>query len=431
MTPQRCLRGGGFRRLAGLPVVWLSVAFFGGAAPAMGAVPVRAVTIEGAAIEARWAGVTAEGAVTLAVDGQEKQFPPSELMLLRFGDAAATQPTTTNSRPAGTRHTAPPPAASQPATVYLADGNVLHGTIIGGDARNITLQTPLVPELKLPLIRLAAVRLMPGSHPAAEEAFQKELTARDPTEDTLLIVREDRVTALKGVTESLGAGSGSFRWRERSVPLRPETAYGIVFAAGVQKPARPQATATLRDGSTWAGRLAGGDADSVRVELSEGLTVDLPVGQLSEIRFRSDRVVFLSDLKPAAYTFEPFSTTRWPYRRDRSVANRPLRIGDQQFERGLGMHSKSTLEYELPDAFSQFAAVIGIDAAVAPLGHVVFRVTADGSEVFNSGPVTGRDPPRTINVPISGAKRIQLIVDFGEELDIGDQADWGNARLIK
>jgi hypothetical protein len=387
--------------------------------------PVRAVDIEGAAVQGIWSGVSPDGAVVLDQDGRRKEVPPGELMLLRWAAPPVSPPVET--RPTASR----PAPASQPAAVFLTDGNHLQGTVIGGDARHIVFKTALVPELTLPLDRVAAVRLMPREHPAAAEAFSKALAARDPAEDTLLIVRDDRVTALKGVTESLAPSGGSFKWRQRRVPIRADNAYGIIFAAGVQKPAPQPAMATLIDGSTWAGRLVGGDAKSVSIELAGGLKVPLPVKQISEIRFRSDRVLFLSDLEPAEYVFEPFSTTRWPYRRDRSVANRLMRIGDQSFDRGIGMHSKSTLTYDLPGEFSRLAAVIGIDAGAAPLGNAVFRVTADGKEVFNSGPVTGRDAPRPINVSVAGAKRVQLIVDFGEDLDIGDQADWGNVRLVK
>jgi hypothetical protein len=355
------------------------------------------------------------GAVVLGQDGQKKEFPPEELMLLRWAEPPASRPA----------------SASQTTAVHLNDGGFVQGTIIGGDARHVILRTPQIPELKLPLERLAALRLMPREHPAAAEAFAKVLATRDASQDTLLVVREDRITALKGVTESLAPEGGTFKWRDRSVPIRPDSVYGLVFAAGVQKPPAPQARALLKDGSIWAGQLAGGHPDSVSLELAGGLQVTLPVAELCEIRLRSDRVVFLSDLDPAEYAFEPFATTRWPYRRDRSVANRPLHIGGQGFERGLGMHAQSTLTYDLPGEFNRLAAVIGIDAGAAPLGNVIFRVIADGKEAFNSGPVTGRDAPRPINVPIAGARRVQLIVEFGEDLDIGDQADWGNARLIK
>ena len=62
---------------------------------------------------------------------------------------------------------------------------------------------------------------------------------------------------------------------------------------------------------------------------------------------------------------------------------------------------------------------------------MIFRVIADDEEVFTCGPVTGRDEPRPILVAIGGAKTFKLVVDFGEDLDVGDQANWGNLRLLK
>ena len=61
----------------------------------------------------------------------------------------------------------------------------------------------------------------------------------------------------------------------------------------------------------------------------------------------------------------------------------------------------------------------------------VFRVHADDKIVYDSGPVTGRDKPRPVLVSIEDAEHLKLEVDFGEALDVGDQANWANVRLIK
>jgi len=203
------------------------------------------------------------------------------------------------------------------------------------------------------------------------------------------------------------------------------------MAVGRSTPPPAQALCSLRDGCTWAGQIAGIEADSLRLRLSMGTVLSLPIEQMSEIRFRSDRVLFLSDLTPAKYEFEPFGATRWPYRVNRSVANRPIRTGGQSFDRGIGVHSRSVLTYDVPQGFRQLAATIGIDDAVGSQGNVVFRVLADGKEVFSSGPVTGRDAPRPLLASVGGARQIQLVVEYGDDLDIGDQADWGDVRLIK
>jgi len=375
---------------------------------------VRAITIEGKAIEAVFSGVDPAGAILLERSGATTALPPATLMSLRWADSG----------PVG-------PPGSLPVVVYLADGSRMPARIIGGDARHLELQTCPAPRLKIPLAELAALRFATPEHAGGREAFDKALADRDPSQDTLFVLRGDRLAVLRGVTESLGPAGGSFRWRNRSVPIAPDTVYGLVFAAGLTRAPRTQAVCRLRDASIWAGRITGGSAEKIALELAGGLTITLEVSQLMEIQFQSDRVVFLDDLEPASYQFEPFAVTRWPYRVNRSAANRPIRIGDEHFARGIGVHSQATLVYRLPDGFSRFAAVIGIDEAVGPLGSVVFRVMADDREVFNSGPVTGGDPPRPILVPIHAARRLQLTVDFGDRLDVGDQADWAEARLIK
>ena len=82
-----------------------------------------------------------------------------------------------------------------------------------------------------------------------------------------------------------------------------------VFRDGLD---HPEGIAVHPDGSIWAGRIAGIGADSLRLQLSSGALLDLPIGQISEIAFHSHRVVFLSSLTPAGYDHEPFGATRWP-----------------------------------------------------------------------------------------------------------------------
>ncbi len=376
---------------------------------------VRALTIDGKTIEGAWSGIDAQGRLVIAADQDRHTLAPDETMLLAWPDAKPAEP-----------------PAEFPTALHLADGSILPIRITGADAKSIVIATPFAPELRIPLAELAAVRYARQEHAEAREAFETALAGRATSEDVLVVVRDGQVTALRGVTESLTPGSAAFRWRNRSVPIDPASAYGIVFARGVQSGERPDALCLLRDGSAYAGRLTGWNPDTVEWRMTADARLRLPIRELREIRFRSDRVVFLGDLDPAEYAFEPFLPgTRWPYRVDRSVANRTMRIGDQTFERGIGVHAQSKLVYDLADSYKQLAAIIGIDEGAGPRGNVVFRVLADGKEAFNSGPVTGRDEPRPILVPIEGAKRVELVVEFGEELDVGDQADWANARLIK
>jgi len=392
----------------------LLVAYLTTAVPS--ALAVRGVTIDGQTVEGQWSGPGGEGQIRIEAGGSTKVLGLDELLSLkwRFAQTApASQP------------------QSMPLHVRLRDGTRVSARLLSGNADRLELETPWTKSLAVPLASLAAV-CHPGSQSQAlQEASDQAWADRKPDEDQLLLFRNDRVTTLRGALESLGADGGSFRWRDRSVSFAAQEAFAVVMAVGQSTPSPAPAVCSLRNGCTWAGRITGIEANSLRLRLTIGNVLDLPIGQISEIRFRSDRVTFLSDLTPAKYEFEPFGATRWPYRVNRSVANRPIRIGDQSFDQGIGVHSHSVLTYDVPQGFCRLAATIGIDQAVGGQGNVIFRVLADGKEVFNSGPVTGADPPRPLLATIDGARQIQLIVEFGDDLDIGDQADWAGVRLIK
>jgi hypothetical protein len=390
---------------------------------AAAAAPVRALTIEGNVIEGDWMGMQGDK-LKLSVEGKETLLEPAQIMGLHWV-GATSRPSTA---PAAT---APGEADNDWATVHLADGSCFPARVAASDRETLKLQTDLVPELELPLSRLAAVRFSADGASPAAKPFGEALAARDPTEDTLIVAHEGKVNTLRGVLESLQGGGAKFKWRGRSVNVDRSRIFGLVLATGAGAPDAPPVRCILNNGSIWAGRLTGGDADTIQLQLAAGPTLEVSTELLENIRFKNDQLQFLSDIEPANYEFTPWAATRWPYRKDRSAANRPLRVGGQVFDRGIGMHSRSVLTYTLDGSWRQFAATVGIDDAVGSRGNVVFRLRLDGREAFDSGPVTGRDEPRTVLLELNGAKTLQLEVDFGEELDVGDQANWCSARLIK
>jgi len=51
--------------------------------------------------------------------------------------------------------------------------------------------------------------------------------------------------------------------------------------------------------------------------------------------------------------------------------------------------------------------------------------------LFDSGEIGGTDGARDIIVDVAGVKTLTLTVEYGEGLDVSDQADWGDVRLIR
>ncbi len=72
----------------------------------------------------------------------------------------------------------------------------------------------------------------------------------------------------------------------------------------------------------------------------------------------------------------------------------------------------------------------GIDDRVRPAGNVRLVISGDDRELF-AQTVTGSDEPLALNVDITGVKRLKILVDFGEQLDLADCLDLCDARITK
>ncbi len=384
----------------------------------------RLLTIEGATRSGTIARATADDLTINGDDGSERTLAYDELLQLE----------------STARRSDPPPKGAL-NTLHLADGGRLLGEITGATDDGITVVVPTLggTPRRLSFEALAGIRLFDQPHKRAEEVFTTERARRVPGHDVVILVRDGQVHTFKGSIESLapadpdrpGRIRGRFQVGDQEVELNPQTLYAIVFASGLDEVAPGPMTLDLTTGERVTGRLRSADPERFTFAHGQGAPTALPWSRCRRITFRNPRVAFLSDLEPTAVHQTPYLNVSWPMRLDRSVANHPLRLGGKTYPKGLGMHSACRVTYQLGDGYRQFAADVGIDDAVRPRGSVVFRVLTDGKERFQSGEITGRDDPKTILVDIAGATTLTLVVDFGQDADLGDHADWAGARVIK
>jgi hypothetical protein len=142
-------------------------------------------------------------------------------------------------------------------------------------------------------------------------------------------------------------------------------------------------------------------------------------------------VVYLSDLTAEGYRHLPFLSQSWPYKNDANVVGTQLRAGGHPVTKGIGMHSAGRLTYRLDKRFRKFEADVALDDQVGDGGAVVFGVYADDKLAWKSDMIRGGMRPLPVSVDINGAKRLSLIVEFGERGDELDRANWLDARLTQ
>ena len=114
---------------------------------------------------------------------------------------------------------------------------------------------------------------------------------------------------------------------------------------------------------------------------------------------------------------------------DRSITNRPIRIGGNSFEKGLGTHSNSRFRVKLGGNGQRFTAQVGIADDVEGKGSVEFMIIGDRNELWRSEPMKGGDAPRPVDLDVSGMETLTLIATDGGDGTTDDHAVWANASV--
>ncbi|MCH7807735.1 MAG: NPCBM/NEW2 domain-containing protein [Planctomycetes bacterium] len=386
------------------------------------AVNVEVERIDGQRLWGEWRGCPGGRSVQILTEQGEQHLPVSSVVSITFDNASV--------KPHGD------------ALFYLADGGRIYGKMLDGSildgkipdgAQDAVVFAGLLGNAAtVPFSHLAGVQLVLEAAPSqARDLFRNALRTRLAGQDVLITRGDDDAKTLRGRLVRLDTHGGSFDFSERTRTFKREKVFGVVLATGARRTPNNPATISLTDGSVVTGRIDTADSKMLRLATSLDLVVEFQLARIARIDLISDRLIYLSDLIPVSQRSDGILHRPWPVRMDRSVSAKVLSMDGRTFDKGIGCHAFTELAYDLGRAYEAFAVTIGIDDAVRPRGSVVFRILGDGEVLFDSGPITGRDEPRDIIVDITGVDRLTLIVDYADDLDLSDHADWGGGRLIK
>ena len=379
------------------------------------AAPAEVSTLDGAVVSGTVTALDAK-AVTVETGGGPKAVPLDSVLEVRFpGDAAA------------------PAAEPSPVTVWLAGGGKVSCADVAADQRQVTL-TVAGGSVAVPRAAVRAVRFRPAD--AAVDAKWDELLEGSAAKDLLVVRNAEVLDRLDGTVGRIDAAALTFVVGDTTVPVprdKPKL-YGVVFAAPAEAPAAPACVVRLRNGDRLpaAGVALAGDA--LRATLAGGGALALPAAAVEAIDFGLGKVRFLSTLEPSSRRHTPYigEISVFDVRVDRNDDGGPIRIDGRTFAKGLVVHSRTELTYRLAGEYRRFVATAGIEDVVRSngYGHVVLSISADGKELLNR-PVAAADSPIPLDLDVSGARELTIVVDYGEVGDVSDHLALGDARLIK
>ncbi len=101
------------------------------------------------------------------------------------------------------------------------------------------------------------------------------------------------------------------------------------------------------------------------------------------------------------------------------------------YRKGFGTHANSNLVFDIDKKYSKFTTDVGVDTEADTTASVIFRIFADGKELYKSKKMGRFDYPEHVELEISNVKHIGLVVeDAGDGIN-NDHADWLNPVLYK
>jgi hypothetical protein len=323
------------------------------------------------------------------------------------------------------------PAAADPLPqVYLVDGSTFPCEAISTADGKTQLKSPLLGSFSVPIAAVAAIRFAPADSRAIEDGWNA-LRQREVQKDLLVIRKENNVLDhLDGVAGAIDGQHVRFLIDADEIPVKREKVFGIIYYR--RDPQTVNAACRLELVGAYAVNASSliWDGSQFRAKLLSGSEVVLPPDKLLLADFSFGKLRYLSQMEPRDVEYTPFFDVTWKYRRDRNLDGGPLRLGNKTYSRGLCIHSKTFLRYRIGGDYRRFQAVMGIDQIVGQRGNVHVVISGDGKTLLETD-VTGFDEPQPLDLDVSGVRDLEILVDFGGDLDIADHLDLADAKVIK
>lgn len=336
---------------------------------------------------------------------------------------------------------------SLPSEVTLIDGSRFAYTRAEVRGETVRFERPEGSTLETPVASIHRWRV--------ERKLSEGTGGEGPVADRLLVKSRsgDSVTPVDGVV--LGVTADGVRFAldgaENADPVQApwRRLAEVRFFREAGDPPPPRTALTLRDG----GRLV---ADRLQINSDGGVAfasvlgsqgvVDL--GQIESIDLSGGRVHRVAALPVLHTEWRPYfdgPTGRRGHVLGESLSGTPLglRFPDprlpggwpgvsvkRSFDSGVALRSRGEVRLALPPRARRLKGWIGLDPLAARAGSAEVQVMADERTVW-SGVVDGMTRPVELNGALLGERALTLRVDYGDNLDAGDQVHFADLRVIQ
>lgn len=337
-------------------------------------------------------------------------------------------------RVTSTEREQPRPTQEAEIIVQLHDGSRLGATAFSASRRTVQLTSRSLGETKLPRVAVKSVRLQ-SLDSSITDAWM-ELADRETDKDLLVRRKGDLLDYIDGVVGTIDNKSVSLLLDDAPIPVPRERVFGIVYAAEGRTLRAPLCRIDLWNGDRIAPSSLRFSGDAFTLTLAGDATGELLASAVERIDFSLGKIRYLGDEEPDDVRYptdhpryDPFA---WALRRNCNSAGRPLRVGGQSYDRGLWIHSGTTLRYRLGRQYRWFRAIMDMDEDIGdycdPSVGVVIR--GDG-RVLLQEELKWSDEPRPLELDVAGVRDLEIDVLSHDPEGVCEHLDLAEARVIK
>ena len=329
--------------------------------------------------------------------------------------------------------------------VWLSDGSWIAGELQMTETQRVAIEADW---LQVPDVPLASVRGLVINPPASLHGWlvlQEQMQAAEGSQDVVWLMNQQRVAGvirwnpggdsldLEGANKQRVA----VKWDEIQALVLSPTLLGPL-------PTKPLPRLGLADGTLLNYSNMDATAAVPRFQLPSGIEVKAlaPLADwFASVQYLQEYPAsfqFLSDMQPASYRQASDNELTWELGVDRDCGQRSLLTQGGIVAKGIAMHGPAQVAYRCSGEGKFLAQVILADPdpqTTLKLGNVVCRVLlARGGkleEVSKFGLSRGSEgqTQQLVEVDLTGAQLLVLLVEKGEFGSIGDHVLWLDARI--
>lgn len=336
-----------------------------------------------------------------AADGSTRDVPLTSLVQL-IGPARSSTPTG--------------------LTLWVAGGQRLVGTPRRIDGANLIWFTAGVGEVAVPLESLLGVLRDRGANDGLNDARAEDV-ARLTTGDSVRGILTEATDDTLVFTPATGDG----------VRVAMANVVSVLFASppgGRKSLPPPPFLVRIAGGSVIACERVTLADDSLSLRTVSGSTTNVDLAQIEAIEHTGGPVAWLSSRGPDASVHTPYLDGEFPARMDGNVTGGPIRFGGVAYARGIGVHSRSRLDFTLRPGDARFRTRYAIDGN-APRADVDVRVLLDGKPVHERKNFRVGTLSPLVELEVIGAKTLTLEVDYGAGYDVQDRLNWIEPAFVR